>query len=275
MFKPADIVIDDYLQRLTSEFQRAHPGLPHEYAQSLDRAGRLALTHVARTNALYTNLDSTFLVTEVAMRVIEGRQIECFDVTPEDWLHFILGSLCLYTGFVRGVVPGDSGRRLVTDAKGGTIDLERSRTDGYLLGCYIERSQLFVRHYFRGDRLIDGERLAALVEPTRLPASKTPPDDDEASWGSLLRAAQTIGLGADPRFRQRMKRMYRQLEEAGVAERMGYRDAADVIETYPQRFWDQLLPQIQLALSYLKYTGGGQTWLARLNSQMLIEEHGE
>lgn len=274
MFKPADIVIDEYLQRLASEFQRAHPGLSHDYTQSLDRAGRLALTHVARTNALYTNLDSTLLVTEVAMRVIEGRQIECFDVSPEDWLHFILGALCMYTGFVRGVVPGDKGRTLVTDPDGGTIELERSRTDGYLIGCYIARSQMFVRHYFRDDRLIDGERLAEMIAPTQMPTSKEL-DEDEASWGALLRAAQTIGLGADPRFRQRMKRMYRQLEEAGVAEKMGYRDAADVVETYPQRFWDHLLPQIQLALSYLKYTGGGQTWLARLNSQMLIEEHGE
>ena len=78
---------------------------------------------------------------------------------------------------------------------------------------------------------------------------------------------------ADPRFVQRSKKLYRQLEEAGFASKMGYKNPADVIDTYPQRFWKHLLPQITVALSYLKYTGGGQIWLARLNSRMLEEEH--
>jgi hypothetical protein len=272
MFKPSDIIIDEYLVRLREAFVAAHPEVERPYLDVLERAGRTSLHHVARSNALYTNLESTLLISEVGLRLLEGRQIERFDVTPDDWLHFVLGALCAFVGFARGVVPGDDGRRLVVSADGGTIELERSQTDGCLLRDYIERSQLFIRWRFADTPPIDAERLAAMIELTRMPTPRTGPEDQE-SWPALLRAAQIIALGADPRFVQRSKKLFRQLEEAGFAAKMGYASPADVIETYPQRFWKHLLPQITVALSYLKYTGGGQTWLARLNSRMLEEEH--
>ena len=272
MFKPSDIIIDEYLARLRREFVVAHPEVGRTHLDVLERAGRISLHHVARTNALYTNLESTLLVAEVSLRVLEGRQIERFDVTPDDWLHFVLGSLSVFVGFARGVVPGDDGRKLVVAADGRTVELERSQTDGCLLRDYIERSQLFIRRRFAHTPPIDAERLAAMIELTRMPTPRTPPEDQE-SWPALLRAAQTIALGADPRFVQRSKKLYRQLEEAGFAAKMGYGNPADIIDSYPQRFWQHLLPQITVALSYLKYTGGGQTWLARLNSRMLEEEH--
>jgi hypothetical protein len=272
MFKPSDIIIDDYLARLREEFVRAHPEAPRSYLDTLDRAGRVSLRHVARSNALYTNLESTLLVAEVGLRILEGRQIERFDVSADDWLHFMLGACSVFVGFARGVVPGDNGRKLVVSPDGRTIELERSQTDGCLLRDYIERGQMFIRQRFADTSPIDAERLAEMIELTRMPTPRTPPDDQE-SWPALLRAAQTIALGADPRFVQRSKKLYRQLEEAGFASKMGYTNPADIIDSYPQRFWKHLLPQITVALSYLKYTGGGQTWLARLNSRMLEEEH--
>lgn len=54
---------------------------------------------------------------------------------------------------------------------------------------------------------------------------------------------------------------------------MGDQSAADVVDTCPQRFWEHLVPQMPAALGYLKYTGAGQLWLARLNAHMLEEEH--
>ena len=272
MFKPSDIIIEQYLARTRDEFLRAHPGVGRDYVDVLERAGRMSLHHVARSNALYTNLESTLLVAEVALRILEGRQIERFDVSPDDWLHFMLGAFSSYVGFARGVVPGDNGRKLVISPDGATLELDRGQTDGVLLRDYIERSQMFIRQRFGATPLIDAERLAGVIELTRMPTPRTAPEDQD-SWPALLRAAQTIALGSDPRFVQRSKKLFRQLEEAGFASKMGYENPADVIETYPQRFWKHLLPQITVALSYLKYTGGGQIWLARLNSRMLEEEH--
>ena len=242
MFKPSEIIIKQYLAHTRDAFQRAHPGVGRDYVDVLERAGRMSLHHVARSNAVYTNLESTLLVAEVALRILEG------------------------------VVPGDTGRKLIISPDGETLELERGQTDGVLLRDYIERSQMFIRERLGATELIDAERLAEVIELTRMPTPRTAPEDQE-SWPALLRAAQTIALGADPRFVQRSKKLYRQLEEAGFASKMGYKNPADVIDTYPQRFWKHLLPQITVALSYLKYTGGGQIWLARLNSRMLEEEH--
>lgn len=272
MFKPSDIVIDAYLDRLGDEFRRAHPEASSAAQTTLRRCGRLALTHTARTNALYTNIDGCLLTAEVALRIIEGRQIERFDVSADDWLHFMVAALCVFTGFARGVVPGDRGRDLVVGADGQRFELGRGRTDGCLYPVYIERSQLFARHYFRTDPLIEAERIADYLDYMRFPVPKEDVADRD-TLGALLGSAQLVGHAADPRFHQRLKRFYRQLEEAGLAEVMGYRNAQDVLDTYPQRFWKHILPQIEVALSYLKYTGEGQIWLARMNAHMLAEEH--
>lgn len=275
MFKPSDIVIDAYLDRLSDEYRRAHPDASNGAQTTLRRCGRLALTHTARTNALYTNMDGCLLTTEVALRIVEGRQIECFDVTPDDWLHFIVASLCSFTGFARGVVPGDKGRSLVVGTNGERFELPRGRTDGCLYPVYIERGQLFVRHYFRSDSMLDAERLADyLNHMTRFPFPAEY-GTDRNSLGALLGSAQLIGHAADPRFHQRVKRFFRQLDEAGLAETMGYNNAQDVLDSYPKRFWRHIMPRIEVALSYLKYTGEGQMWLARMNAHMLAEEHRE
>ena len=272
MFKPADIVIDAYLEWLAKEFKRAHPDVGIAELNTLERAGRLALTHTARTNALYTNLDGCLLTTEVAMRIIEGRQIERFDVSVSDWLHFIVASLCCFTGFVRGVLPGDNGRDLVAGPDNQRFRLDRGQHDGCLYPVFVDRGQLFVHHRFHDDPLLDTDRLAEYLDSLRwFPTRK--PVEDLGTYSALLGGAQMIAHAADPRFQQRMKRFYRQLKEAGEAEQMGYANADDVIATYPRRFWKYILPQIELALSYLKYTGDGQLWLARLNSHMLVEEH--
>lgn len=111
MFKPADTVIDAFMHRLRDEFAQAHPGASFEEGETLARAGRLALTHVSRSNALYTNLDSALLITEVALRILEGRQIERYDVTSRDWLDFVVAALSVFTGFARGVFPATTAVR--------------------------------------------------------------------------------------------------------------------------------------------------------------------
>ncbi|HSG90076.1 MAG TPA: hypothetical protein VLA56_12765 [Pseudomonadales bacterium] len=274
MFKPADIIIDDFVARLRDEFARAHPAASQQQRETLDRAARLAMTHVARSNALFTNMESMLLMCEVALSLLEGRQIERYDVTPRDWMNFVLAALSAYAGFTRGVVPGDVGRVLVVSEDGETVEMKRGLTDGFLTRWYVPRSQMFVRHYFANEKELDAGAIAEMIAETRTPTPRTPPADLN-SWGALLRACQIIAQGADPRFIQRSKRLFRQLEEAGYTEKMGYVTAADVVDTYPARFWEFLLPQIPKALSYLKYTGGGQLWLARLNAHMLEEEHRE
>jgi hypothetical protein len=272
VFKASDVLIESFVERMAADYRTAFISPERGHLEALVTVARMALARMGFTNALYTNMTATLLLTQVSTDVLRGRMIERGDVSSSDWLHFLVSSLCSLIGFVRGSVPGDKGRLLVIDANGMTLDLPRGATDGVLYVHAVERSKLFVRHFFRNHPVIDGERVAGCIEYTRFPAL---PDrnPETGNWPGLLRGAQTIAVVSDPRFTQRMKYFYLQLREAGLAELLGYQSAADILATFPARFWQMLYPQIGDATNYLKYTGDGLAWLASMNAHMLEEEH--
>src|SRR4051812_43939488 len=61
--------------------------------------------------------------------------------------------------------------------------------------------------------------------------------------------------------------------EAGVAERLGYRDPADLAERYPRFFWGKVEPYIGPALRHLERTADGRLWVAQLYAHVFVEEH--
>ncbi len=274
MFKPSDILIDAFVDRLREEFVRVYGTREDERLDCLAWVARMALTRMTFTNALYTNLSMSILTTQVATDVLRGRVIARGDVTADDWLHFSAASLCYLLGFVRGSVQGDQGRNCVIDGAGTTIELARGQSDGALYPWGVPRGKLFVQQFFRGHRLLDGERLAECIEYTYYPAPRDR-NLETGNWPGLLRGAQTIAVVSDPRFTQRLKYFYMQLKEAGLASAMNFHSVSDVFDSMPESFWKYLFPKIVDAIDYLKYTGDGLTWLASMNAHMLQEEHRE
>lgn len=274
MFKPSDILIDAFVERVRVDFVRVFGAREQERLDCLVWVARMALTRMTFTNALYTNLTMSMLTTQVATDILHGRVVARGDVSADDWLHFTSASLCYLVGFVRGSVKGDSGRSCVIDEAGNTTELQRGQSDGALYPWGVPRGKLFVQQFFRDHALIDGERLASCIEYTHYPAL---PDRNRetGNWPGLLRGAQTIAVVSDPRFTQRLKFFYLQLKEAGVAQSLSFNSAADVFDSMPSSFWKFLFPMIGDAIDYLKYTGDGQSWLANMNAHMLQEEHRE
>ncbi len=274
VFQPSEIVLEAFIDRLGEDYDRAFPlGVPEE-RQALLQCARMALRRMTFTNALYTNLTMSLLTTQIAADMLRGRFVHDGNVTSDEWIHFLLAALFHCIGFVRGILPGDDGRRCVVNERGDYLDLDPAHTDGVMIqdGVGMVRSALFVRHFFRVHPIVDGQRLGEMVQAARFPRpdnSLITPD----SWPGLLRGCQSIAVAADPRFTSRMKFFYMQMHEGGVAEQLGYKHAADVQSTFPVTFWRQLLPQVSHVMAYLKYTADGQTWLARMNAQMLEEEH--
>ena len=272
MFKPSDILIDAFVERLRQDYRAVFDTGVSGHLECLCFVGRMALTRMAFTNAQYTNLTTTMLTTQVATEVLRGRAIGRGDVSSSDYLHFLAAALCYLMGFVRGAVKGDNGRTCVVDDKGTTIELARGLSDGALYPWAPERSKLFARQFFREHALIDGERLAECIEYTVFPAPHDK-NHDTGTWPGLLRGAQTIAVVADPRFTQRLGYFYRQLKEASLAEKMRLKTADDLFQQLPTMFWKNLFPRIVDSIDYLKYTGDGLTWLASMNAHMLEEEH--
>ena len=73
MFRPSDIVIEAFVDHLQEEFWRTFPGGAPEHCHAIARAARVALGHIARSNALYHDLSHTVLVTQIGQNLLQGR----------------------------------------------------------------------------------------------------------------------------------------------------------------------------------------------------------
>jgi hypothetical protein len=272
MFRPSDIVIEGFVDHLQEEYWRTFPGGAPEHCHAIARAARVALGHIARSNALYHDLGHTILVTQIGQNLLQGRILRSYDVSSADWMHFVVSTLCFAVGFVRDVCPGDDGKgKCVIDADGGAVTMPRGATDGWLWPYFTDRSKLFVAHHFRNDTLVDWRTLATNIEYSRFPPL---PDRNRetTSYPGLLRAAHLIGSIADPDFDLKTKPLLVELEESGMTKLLGYSDIAAFRTGFQDLFWLSMYPLVADGLKLLDLTGEGREFVAHLHAQLLIEK---
>ena len=272
MFKPSEILIDAFLAHLRETYAASFGRSQPEHGDILADVGRATLQRIARSNALYHDLDHTMKVVLVGQDILQGRIIRDGDVAPVDWVRFIASLLAFSVGFVRDVCPGDQGGRCAIDDRGGTIELPRGATDGFLWPYAAERGKLFARARFRGDPVLDPEILAANIEYGRFPP---PPDRnlETQTYGGLLRAAHFIGSAADPNFMAKLRPFFLEMEESGVARQLGNDGVAEFRAGYAALFWNTIHRVTRDGAEFLKYTPSGRQWLANMYAQVLAEEH--
>ena len=125
---------------------------------------------------------------------------------------------------------------------------------------------------FKGYRRLDPARIARAVEGTRFP-SLMPADleeiDEEAG---ILRAADLIGQLGDPHYIRKANALYHEFEEAGLNRELGYDSPADLVNKYPQFYWNSIAPHVQVAIRYLNVTASGRQWIANLYSNVFRAE---
>jgi hypothetical protein len=117
------------------------------------------------------------------------------------------------------------------------------------------------------------ERIARAIERTRFPV---PEDADHAGTddeAGLVRAADLIGQLADPLYLRRAGALFCELNETGVAAKLGYHTSADLIEKYPAFYWSRIEPYIGPALRCLRRTMAGKDWVAHLYANVFTVEH--
>ena len=271
MFRPSDIVSEAFVDHLQEEYWRTFPGGVPEHCHAIARAARVALGHIARSNALYHDLSHTILVTQIGQNLLQGRILRSQDVSSADWMHFIVSTLCFAVGFVRDVCPGDDGKgKSVIDAAGNTVTMPRGATDGWLWPYFTDRSKLFVAHHFRDDKVIKWRKLAPNIEYSRFPPL---PDRNRetASFPGLLRAAHLIGAVADPDFNIKTKPLLAELDESGMTQLLGYADIAAFRAGFRDLFWLSMYPLVADGMRLLDLTGEGRELIAHLYSHLLVE----
>jgi len=240
-------------------------------AELIPYAARLALECIGNSDALYHNVEHTMLVTLAGHDIFKGRAL-LMPSTPDDYSHFIVACLTHDIGYVRGVVKGDGDDGYVVDATGRKISLPRGSSDAALAPYHVDRSQLFVRDRVAAIEELDGARIARAIGFTRFPYPSPAGETEIDEEGALLRAADLIGQLGDPHYLRKTNALYWEFEEIGLNRQLGYESPADLVDKYPQFYWNSISPHIQAAIRYLNVTSSGRQWIACLHGNVFRAE---
>ena len=272
MLNPTSVLADALGQNLAETYRRIYGNQEPQIAAGLDEAARLVIERIANSDALYHNCEHTALVTLCVQDILRGRRLER-TVTPIDWGHAILAALNHDIGYVRGICAGDTAELFVIDAAGNTVTPPRGASDAFLAPYHVERGKIMVRERFASVPFIDEERIALAIELTRFPV---PDDEDHAATDTeagLVRAGDLIGQLGDPFYPRKLNALYYEFVEIGLHEKLGYSSPADMVDHYPQFYWNKVEHYLGDALRYLGMTVEGKQWTATLYSHIFAIEH--
>ena len=241
-------------------------------AELIPFAARLTLECIGNSDALYHNVEHTMLVTLAGHDIFKGRAL-LKPSTPADYSNFIVACLTHDIGYVRGVVKGDGDDGYVVDETGRKVSLPRGSSDAALAPYHVERSKLFVLDRIAAVEELDAARIARAIGSTRFPYSLPTDEEEEVDEeGSLLRAADLIGQLGDPHYLRKANALYYEFEEIGLNKQLGYELPTDVVDKYPQFYWNRISPHIPAAIDYLNVTSSGRQWIAGLYSNVFRAE---
>ncbi|WP_315798493.1 HD domain-containing protein [Bradyrhizobium sp. SZCCHNRI3043] len=257
------------LERFLSSYMRRRFGSSHtQLTEMLPAAARIALECIGNSDALYHNVEHTLLVTLAGHEILRGRALHSH-MTADDYVHVILACLLHDIGYVRGLFREDDVNGFVIDRGGRKICLPRGASDASLMPYHVDRSKLYVINRIEGMAPLDKDRIARAIEGTRFPPLAGQQFDEEQS---IVRAADLIGQLGDPNYIRKANALYYEFEEVGINRQLGYESPADIVNRYPQFYWNSVAPHIQTEIRYLNMTSTGRQWIANLYANVFRAE---
>ncbi|MGJ4881715.1 MULTISPECIES: HD domain-containing protein [unclassified Bradyrhizobium] len=257
------------LERFLSSYMRRRFGSSHtQLTEMLPAAARIALECIGNSDALYHNVEHTLLVTLAGHEILRGRALHSH-MTADDYVHVILACLLHDIGYVRGLFREDDVNGFVVDRGGRKICLPRGSSDASLMPYHVDRSKLYVINRIEGMAPLDKDRIARAIEGTRFPPLAGQQFDEEQS---IVRAADLIGQLGDPNYIRKANALYHEFEEVGINRQLGYESPADIVNRYPQFYWNSVAPHIQTEIRYLNMTSTGRQWIANLYANVFRAE---
>jgi len=256
---------------LSDYMQRRFGSSGGDFVELVPSAARVALECIGNSDALYHNVEHTMLVTLAGHEIMRGRALHA-RLLAADYAHVIIACLMHDIGYVRGVVPGDDEDGYVINAAGDKVKLPRGASDAALMPHHVDRSKLYIMERMEGSPVLDATRIARAVEGTRFPTTMPAEVDDIDEDAALLRAADLIGQLGDPNYIRKANALYFEFQEVGLNGQLGYESPADLVDKYPQFYWNCVAPYVQTAIKYLNVTAPGRQWVANLYSNVFRAE---
>jgi len=259
----------DALEEFVGSYMRSRFGSSQtNLVEIVPSAARLVLDCIGNSDALYHNVEHTLLVTLVGHDIFRGRALHT-QMTADDYAHIIIACLAHDIGYVRGLFKDDDADGFVIDSTGGKVTLPRGASDAGLMPYHVDRSKLYVMQRIEGLAPLNKQRIADAIEGTRFPPVAGQECNEEAS---IVRAADLIGQLGDPNYIRKANALYHEFEEVGMNRQLGYESPADIVDRYPQFYWNSVAPHIQTEIRYLNMTSSGRQWIANLYGSVFRAE---
>ena len=270
MITVPELAADALGEFISGYMRRRYGSSDTDLVELVPSIARIAIECIGNSDALYHNVEHTMLVTLAGHDILRGRSLRCH-MPAEDYAHVIIACLTQDIGYVRGSFKADDADGYVVDDSGRKITLPRGASDAALQPYHVDRSKLFVMERLDGIPQLDKYRVARAIEGTRFPAT-IPSEDEDDEDAAQLRAADLIGQLGDPHYLRKANALYHEFEEAGLNRRFGYSSPADLVNLYPQFYWNSAAPHVQTAIRYLNVTSSGRQWIANLYSNVFRAE---
>jgi hypothetical protein len=262
-----DLAADALEEFLRSYMRRRFGSSQTQLVEIVPNAARMALECIGNSDALYHNVEHTLLVTLAGHDIFRGHALNN-KVTADDYAHIIIACLAHDIGYVRGLFEEDDADGFVVDSTGKKVTLPRGSSDASLMPYHVDRSKLYVMKRIEGLPL-NKQRIADAIEGTRFPPIAGQEFNHEAS---IVRAADFIGQLGDPNYIRKTNALYHEFEEVGINRQLGYDSPADIVDRYPQFYWNSVAPHIQTEIRYLNKTSAGRQWIASLYANVFRAE---
>jgi hypothetical protein len=270
MITVPELAADALGEFISGYMRRRYGSSDTDLVELVPSIARIALECIGNSDALYHNVEHTMLVTLAGHDILRGRSLRCH-MPAEDYAHVIIACLTHDIGYVRGSFKTDDADGYVVDDSGRKVTLPRGASDAALQPYHVDRSKLFVMERLDGIARLDKHRVARAIEGTRFPAP-VPGELEDGEDAALLRAADLIGQLGDPHYLRKANALYREFEEAGLNRQFGYSSPADLVNLYPQFYWNSAAPHVQTAIRHLNVTSSGRQWIANLYSNVFRAE---
>ncbi|MBR0798373.1 metal-dependent phosphohydrolase [Bradyrhizobium jicamae] len=262
----------DALGRFLGDYMQRRFGTQSQLVETVPSIARIAIECIGNSDALYHNVEHTMLVTLAGHDILRGRALHAH-MTAEDYAHVIIACLTHDIGYVRGVFEADDkDSGYLISADGRKVALPRGSSDAGLLPYHVDRSKMFVMERIKGIAQLDKSRIAEAIEGTRFPDSIPGGSGEFSDEAALLRAADLIGQLGDPHYIRKANALYHEFEEAGLNRQLGYGSPADIVNLYPQFYWNSVAPHVQKAIRHLNITSSGRQWIANLYGNVFRAE---
>jgi len=258
---------------LTRDFREFFGSTQDDMAERLGSLARITIECIGQSDALYHNYEHTWLVTMAGRDILQGLRMSR-GIQPADYTHLIVACLLHDIGYVRGILSGDSSDEFVVNEDGRRITLPRGASDAALMPYHVDRSKMFAMERLGNSSVMDVARIVEAIEYTRFPPSPER-KPTETNIPQLVQAADLIGQLGDPMYPRKVNALFYEFEETGRNRQLGYSSPADLVEKYPDFYWNSVSEHLDEAIKYLNLTASGRQWIANLHHHLLCAENAQ